>query len=1508
MDPDDFEEFVEAALKQQQQQPQPQQKVIVQRNSPPILFPGGGPLTLNATSSLLVPNSSPIQAQPAPPQQLSFGNVAATVGGSSLVDATSVIVLNKDSSLAPMTIPINVVTAAVDQSQQQQPSSQFMQKVVMAAAAAGPSGPGSVQLMPAGTMKTLQQKMQTPGFKLQIGNTNIMSLQQKLITTTPIVNPHLQQQQPPQLSAQPAHVVGPPTVTMIQSSPSPSNPPTLTLPGPVGRLPSSIKILKPIAPKPVINYTSTVIKPAQTQEVANSGAAAATAGAGTGGPSSVCHHVLPFGTTIKVTAGNEQLPMLKGQQLIQAAASLQQSQLQPGPPPLPQLVPTQPQSPQTTQLLKQIRPASPAAATIVPQQSAVLSPNNQNKVIINKILYKPADSQVAASRIVSTGNGTPPLSPVSMPDLKRKIIISGPQPSAVSQRQIVQSSNAVSLPRIDHLPTNVQAVLNSCTNNSSITVTPLVTPVAAPVKEPEPPQSTQPEPTSDVVQIASNSTVGDASEEEVSSTTTEQLLISAGVLQSQETLNSSDLVISAEEDDDDEEVEQEEMLQKIVNEEERPKTPVEQEVTLEDLLNEQIKSPRLQKRANSEYQQAPVAVPTRRLSEPIQQEVVPEVPPEDEIPPMPKPLSVIKKSGRSSSVSRRSSSTKTIHSSLLCSEKFEMSSDESRSIKTSASSLHTISPPKKEETSSESPPAYDQDKLQTAIQNYKKSMGGGGKKSRSESRSVKGGGDAKDEDKDDKEFMDGDIGSTPSDLIKWDDGIGYIKNSYLHFQFNQYGLVEPMETKEYLKHVKTNVYESVKDPLQTRITASGRNKRKVLASEMSYRCRGCKCRGTASEFATPDYCSVACMKQTKNEPLLTSIARSKKLQRKGVASSESESAVSNNTPLPTSDDDSLASSLNFTNAFKEKNIIPKREPAPEPEPKFAWESYLAHTKGTPSPLNLFVNPYPSGTNKFRPGMKLEAIDPENNSLFCVCTIMEVRGYRMQLTFDGYSRDYDFWVNADSLDIFPPGWCRKTGRVLQPPKGYDENFRWLEYLTKTRSMAASRYLFAHLNATQSDSDKNKFEVGMSLEADDLKKSGKVCVASVTDKIDNRILVHFDGWDERYDYWVDIRSPYIHHINWHQENGYSITAPPDWTKGDFDWAKYIRIKSRRIGRPIIPADKTLFETREPMNFRPDMKLEVVDRKNQMLIRPATVIETDGYEIKVCFDGWPNFYSFWIEDDSPDIHPMNWCKRTAHPIEFPPNYRPASIKSTCEIPFCLGQGNAKFLSHRNHTRVGECPYRTNNWLLEDRKQLRVTHEQIVTTNGHDPSPESAAPPPTTPTAGAIQSDVPPPKKIKKELDDSTPAALPVTRSSPAVLVGGSQQEPPTSSTFTTTNAALDPLVKTALPVITDFGPRLKQSYRLWKASSRILDRCTDGMSEYDRNPLRWSVDEVATYVERFPGCGLVGGQIREEQINGAAFLSLTQDDLVKYLDVKLGPAIKLYNRIIHLRLEVEKHFLKF
>ena len=97
-------------------------------------------------------------------------------------------------------------------------------------------------------------------------------------------------------------------------------------------------------------------------------------------------------------------------------------------------------------------------------------------------------------------------------------------------------------------------------------------------------------------------------------------------------------------------------------------------------------------------------------------------------------------------------------------------------------------------------------------------------------------------------------------------------------------------------------------------------------------------------------------------------------------------------------------------------------------------------------------------------MKLEAIDPQNQSLFCVCTVEQKLGYRVKLHFDGYSHAFDFWVNVDSMDIFPPGWCKNTGRVLQAPPNFKDGFDWAHYLNEHNSMGAPKSLFTHLNST------------------------------------------------------------------------------------------------------------------------------------------------------------------------------------------------------------------------------------------------------------------------------------------------------------------------------------------------------------------------------------------------------------------------------------------------------------
>lgn len=41
--------------------------------------------------------------------------------------------------------------------------------------------------------------------------------------------------------------------------------------------------------------------------------------------------------------------------------------------------------------------------------------------------------------------------------------------------------------------------------------------------------------------------------------------------------------------------------------------------------------------------------------------------------------------------------------------------------------------------------------------------------------------------------------------------------------------------------------------------------------------------------------------------------------------------------------------------------------------------------------------------------------------------------------------------------------------------------------------------------------------MKLEAVDRMNPSLICVATVTDVVDDRFLVHFDNWDDTYDYW-------------------------------------------------------------------------------------------------------------------------------------------------------------------------------------------------------------------------------------------------------------------------------------------------------------------------------------------------------------------------------------------------------
>ncbi|TRY77520.1 hypothetical protein DNTS_028239 [Danionella cerebrum] len=118
--------------------------------------------------------------------------------------------------------------------------------------------------------------------------------------------------------------------------------------------------------------------------------------------------------------------------------------------------------------------------------------------------------------------------------------------------------------------------------------------------------------------------------------------------------------------------------------------------------------------------------------------------------------------------------------------------------------------------------------------------------------------------------------------------------------------------------------------------------------------------------------------------------------------------------------------------YCENNQIPLTIPPGYDHATFSWQKYLEETGSLAAPRRLF-NTDELG-HGFRPGMKLEAVDLMEPRLVCVATVQRCVGRLLLLHFDGWEPEFDQWVDCQSPEIYPVGWCEITGYQLQPPIG------------------------------------------------------------------------------------------------------------------------------------------------------------------------------------------------------------------------------------------------------------------------------------------------------------------------------------------------------------------------------------------------------------------------------------------------------------------------------------------
>ncbi|XP_007989369.1 sex comb on midleg-like protein 2 isoform X3 [Chlorocebus sabaeus] len=208
---------------------------------------------------------------------------------------------------------------------------------------------------------------------------------------------------------------------------------------------------------------------------------------------------------------------------------------------------------------------------------------------------------------------------------------------------------------------------------------------------------------------------------------------------------------------------------------------------------------------------------------------------------------------------------------------------------------------------------------------------------------------------------------------------------------------------------------------------------------------------------------------------------------------------------------------------------------------FHWEEYLKETGSISAPSECFRQSQIPPVNDFKVGMKLEARDPRNATSVCIATVIGITGARLRLRLDGSDNRNDFWRLVDSPDIQPVGTCEKEGDLLQPPLGYQMNTSsWPMFLLKTLngSEMASATLF------KKEPPKpllNNFKVGMKLEAIDKKNPYLICPATIGDVKGDEVHITFDGWSGAFDYWCKYDSRDIFPVGWCRLTG-DVLQPP------------------------------------------------------------------------------------------------------------------------------------------------------------------------------------------------------------------------------------------------------------------------------------------------------------------------------------------------------------------------------
>ncbi|KAH8341072.1 hypothetical protein KR067_005383 [Drosophila pandora] len=578
----------------------------------------------------------------------------------------------------------------------------------------------------------------------------------------------------------------------------------------------------------------------------------------------------------------------------------------------------------------------------------------------------------------------------------------------------------------------------------------------------------------------------------------------------------------------------------------------------------------------------------------------------------------------------------------------------------------------------------------------------------------------------------------------------------------------------------------------------------------------------------------------------------------------------------------------------------------------SWPGYLCKilNNAMVAPEDIFQpEPLSPEENLFKVGQKLEAVDKKNPQLICCATVDAIKDDQIHVTFDGWRGAFDYWCNYRSRDIFPVGWCARSCHPMQPPghkSRMDSNSSKQRprprytVVPESEAMVPASPATAHFHPNcKGGPFINNSKLPCMVTGPTYQTLAKLCLqevlaASTDTQQLSKLLFALEG---------DV------HIVTAAGKNFTVKIPsPLRMKDDESLAQFIETLCTTC-RACANLISLVHETEECKKCAGSRKRPLT----QSATPPTSPVLADKRNRHSNSAASPPVEKFVIKQEAGLKSPVE-----AKPKSSPNSGKEASNHQNSQNHNSSGSKSSKVVVKTEPNGVGSQGSSTAQALRKVRFQHHVKGSGIVSNGNSDTTSQatvattshcsSSTTSSSTSLAGGTANAASFGKYLAPLVAEVHPEQVNVKSSnsyykSPTTLSSSASLPTSVSTPFTGCQSASSTAlaaggVTAAKAATAPTGPAAAAaaSTNYTAITSPVSTPTSASAASHLRaQPIDWTIEEVIQYIESNDNSLAIHGDLfRKHEIDGKALLLLNSEMMMKYMGLKLGPALKICNLV--------------